>query len=77
MKIYRWLLRLTAPSLARDYGAAMEDTLAARLREAQAGTLWQRARVWRRELTMLAALAWSERFGEGASGTRRRPMTPP
>ena len=72
MKIYRWLLRLTAPSLARDYGAAMEDTLAARLREAQAGTLWQRARVWRRELTMLAALAWSERFGEGASGTRRR-----
>ncbi|MND06542.1 hypothetical protein D3C83_279810 [compost metagenome] len=50
----------------------MEDTLVARLREAEAGTLWQRARVWRRELAMLAALAWSERFGDGANGTRRR-----
>ncbi len=35
MSIYRWLLRIAAPSLARDYGAAMEDMFAARLAGAQ------------------------------------------
>jgi predicted permease len=72
MAIYRWLLRLAAPSLARDYGAAMEETLAARMREAGAGTFAQRARFWRRELAMLAQLAWDERVGEGRIGARRR-----
>ena len=72
MTFYRWLLRLTAPSLSREYGAAMEEMLASRWREARAGTLRQRARFWQRELAMLAALAWSERFGEGIGGKRRR-----
>ena len=72
MTIYRWLLRLAAPTLARDYAAAMEDMLAARLREARGCTPWQRVRLWSRELATLAALAWSERFGEGISGRRRR-----
>jgi putative ABC transport system permease protein len=70
--IYRWLLRWMAPTLARDYAAAMEETLIARWREARDGTLMQRARFWGRELAMLAALGWSERFGEGVSGRRRR-----
>jgi predicted permease len=72
MAIYRWLLRLAAPTLARDYAAAMEEMLAARRREVRDGSWWQRARFWRRELAALAALAWSERFGDGVSGRRRR-----
>lgn len=72
MKLYRWLLRLAAPTLARDYAAAMEETLAARLREARGFTPWQHVRLWRRELATLAAIAWAERFGDGASGRRRR-----
>ena len=35
MTIYRWLLRIAAPALAREYGEAMEETLAARLGEAR------------------------------------------
>ncbi len=46
MGIYRRLLRLAAPSLARDYGAAMEDMLAAKL--AGAPTTVARAIVWAR-----------------------------
>lgn len=72
MRIYRWLLRWAAPTLARDYAAAMEEMLAARLLEARRFTRSQRLRLWRRELATLAALAWSERFGEGVTGQRRR-----
>jgi putative ABC transport system permease protein len=72
VRLYRWLLRLAAPALARDYAAAMEEMLADRLREARSFTLQQRLRLWFRELGTLAALAWSERFGEGVSGRRRR-----
>lgn len=59
MAIYRWLLRLAAPSLARDYGAAMEDMLAARLAGARSPAA--RAVVWMRELASLLALAVSDR----------------
>ena len=59
MSIYRWLLRIVAPSLARDYGAAMEDMLAARL--AGVATPVARAAVWVRELCSLLALTWSDR----------------
>jgi putative ABC transport system permease protein len=72
MTVYRWLLRLAAPSLSREYGRAMEETLDGRLSEARDHTWWQRVRFWCRELATLAALAWSERFGEGTSGRRRR-----
>ena len=61
MTIYRALLRLSAPGLAREYGDAMEETLAIRLREARG--LAARARIVMRELLMLIALTWSERFG--------------
>ncbi|HYE85741.1 MAG TPA: ABC transporter permease [Vicinamibacterales bacterium] len=69
--IYRWLLRLASPPLARQYGDAMEETLARRLQQ-QRG--WRRTRVWIRELAMLVALAWTERVGarERAARTRRR-----
>jgi putative ABC transport system permease protein len=59
MAIYRWLLRIAAPSLARDYGAAMEDMFAARL--AGARTPFTRTSVWTRELLGLLALTWSDR----------------
>ena len=59
MSIYRWLLRIAAPSLARDYGAAMEDMLAAKLAGAQ--TTRARIAVWIRELFSLLALFWSDR----------------
>ena len=59
MAIYRWLLRFAAPSLAREYGAAMEDMLAARL--AKARTPRARLAVWMRELASLLALGWSDR----------------
>ena len=72
MKLYRRLLRWAAPTLARDYAAAMEETLAARLREGRGDSWRSRLRLWLRELATLAALGWFERFGEGASGRRRR-----
>ena len=59
MSIYRWLLRIAAPSLARDYGAAMEDMLAAKLAGAQ--TTFARLAVWTRELLSLLAIFWSDR----------------
>ena len=59
MSIYRWLLRIAAPSLARDYGAAMEDMFGARL--AGARTPAARASVWVRELCSLLGLTWSDR----------------
>ena len=56
MTIYRWLLRIAAPSLARDYGAAMEDMLAAQLAGAQHDVRLE-SRCGRRELfSLLAAL---------------------
>ena len=72
MALYRWILRIAAPSLSREYGVAMEEMLAARWRDARATSLGRLARFWGRELAMLAALWWSERFGDGRSGRRRR-----
>ena len=57
--IYRRLLRLAAPSLARDYGAAMEDMLAAKL--ATAPSALARAVVWTREMASLSLLVWADR----------------
>ena len=59
MAIYRWLLRIAAPSLARDYGAAMEDMLAAKL--ASALSTRGRIAVWTREMLSLLSLVWSDR----------------
>jgi putative ABC transport system permease protein len=59
MAFYRWLVRLAVPSLARDYGAAMEEMLAAKLLRAPSRQL--RAALLVRELAGLPALAWSDR----------------
>jgi putative ABC transport system permease protein len=59
MVIYRWLLRIAAPSLAREYGGAMEEMLAAKL--ARASSRHARAVLVVREIAGLPALAWSDR----------------
>jgi putative ABC transport system permease protein len=70
MSIYRRLLRIAAPALAREYGPAMEETLATRWREARGVS--PRTRIVMRELLMLIALAWSERFGSRVRAQRRQ-----
>lgn len=67
--IYRWLLRLAAPSLADQYGDAMEETLTARLHQRRG---WRRTQIWMRELAMLLSLAWTERIGARERAARRR-----
>ena len=69
MTIYRWLLRLAAPALSRDYGDAMEEMLLARLRDRRGRRL---IRAWLREIAQLAVLAWSERFSARERAARRR-----
>ena len=59
MAIYRWLLRIAAPSLAREYGGAMEEMLAAKL--SRAPSRHARAALLMREIAGLPALAWSDR----------------
>jgi predicted permease len=72
MAIYHWLLRLAAPSLAREYGAAMEEMLAAKL--SRAPSRHARAALLIREIAGLPSLAWSDRerqlaVGQAKAGT--------
>ena len=67
--IYRWLLRLVAPSLSRAYGDAMEDMLGAKLHAARGLC---RIRAWLREFATLGVLGWSERFSVRERAARRR-----
>lgn len=69
MRLYRWLLRLAAPSLSREYGDAMEDMLSSRLGAAR-GT--RRVGVWLREVAALVPLAYSQRFNARERLMRRR-----
>ncbi|PYQ97237.1 MAG: hypothetical protein DMF96_15480 [Acidobacteria bacterium] len=62
MRIYRWLLWLSPPSWRREYGGAMEETFALRIVDARAAGIRGRARLWRRELVSLVALAITERW---------------
>jgi putative ABC transport system permease protein len=48
--------------MRREYGAAMEETFARRLDDAGAWGRWRQARVWRREVVGLLAMAASERW---------------
>jgi putative ABC transport system permease protein len=64
MSIYRWLLRLAAPSLARDYGPAMEDMLAAKL--SRTASRRGRALLLIREIAGLPSLGWSDRQRQAA-----------
>jgi putative ABC transport system permease protein len=69
MRIYRRLLRAAAPSLSRQYGAAIEETLDVRWRQARGR---QRIRICCREGVALLGLAWAERLGERARRARRQ-----
>ncbi len=62
VRIYRWLLWLSPPSWRREYGGAMEETFALRIVDARAAGIRGRARLWRRELVSLVALAITERW---------------
>ena len=65
MRLYRWLLRWSAPSLRDEYGAAMEETLARRLADARAAGRWRSAGVWRRELGTSCRLPFQSDGGTG------------
>ncbi len=72
MWIYRCLLRLSQPSLRRDYGAAMEEMFARRMTEAKQAGRARHAYVCIRELIGLLVLPISERFGAAARMRRER-----
>jgi putative ABC transport system permease protein len=66
MLLYRLLLRLCPARVRREDGAAMEEMFAHRLEDARASG--RRARLWRREILGLLALAVSERWrGDAAA----------
>jgi predicted permease len=68
MLLYRLLLRLCPARMRREYGAAMEEMFARRLEDARASG--RRARLWKREMLALLALAVSERWRGGADAAR-------
>jgi putative ABC transport system permease protein len=68
MPLYRLLLRLCPARMRREYGAAMEEMFARRLEDARASG--RRARLWKREMLALLALAVSERWRGGAGAAR-------
>jgi putative ABC transport system permease protein len=68
MLLYRVLLRLCPARIRREDGAAMEEMFARRLKDARASG--RRARLWRREILGLLALAVSERC-RGYAGASR------
>lgn len=72
MWLYRCLLRLCPHVLRRDYGAAMEETMANRLAAARAAGRWRVAKVWWRESAGLLTLAITERWGRTARVQRAR-----
>jgi putative ABC transport system permease protein len=74
MRLYRWLVRLSSPALRRDYGAAMEETFAERLRDARRFGRRHVTRVWTREIAGLVVLAITDRWERAPKG--RRPFTP-
>jgi putative ABC transport system permease protein len=72
MRVYRWLLRLCPEALRREYGAAMEETMASRLAAARAAGRGRAAKVWWRESAGLVTLAIAERWGRTARMQRAR-----
>src|SRR5262245_55769268 len=62
MALYRWLLRFCPPRLRREYGSAMEGTVARRMADARHVGRWRAARVWHREIMGLLVVALSERW---------------
>ena len=73
MRLYRWLLRHSAPSLSREYGLAMEETFARRLTDARRRGSVRVIYLWTRELCGLVALHLNERqWKAGRMETARR-----
>jgi predicted permease len=72
MRAHRWLVRLCPEALRREYGAAMEETMANRLAAARAAGRWRAAKVWWRESAGLLTLAITERWGRAARMRRAR-----
>src|SRR5229473_1909052 len=66
VRLYRWLIRLSPAALRREYGAAMEETLARRLNDARASGFRTSVRICGRELAGLIGLLLSERWGAPA-----------
>ncbi|HLG55241.1 MAG TPA: ABC transporter permease [Vicinamibacterales bacterium] len=73
MRVYRWLVRLCPEALGREYGAAMEETMANRLAAARTAGRWRAAKVWWRESAGLLTLAITERWDRAA---RIQPVSP-
>jgi putative ABC transport system permease protein len=73
MRVYRWLVRLCPEALRRDYGAAMEETMANRLAAARAAGRWRAAKVWWRESAGLLTLTITERWSRAS---RMQPVSP-
>ncbi|HEY1308232.1 MAG TPA: ABC transporter permease [Vicinamibacterales bacterium] len=62
MRVYRWLVRLCPEALRREYGAAIEETMARRLAAARIAGRWRATQVWWRESAGLVTLAITERW---------------
>ena len=62
MWLYRGLLRICPAWWRRDYGPAMEETFALRVADARTAGWRVRARLWRRELLAVLAIAITERW---------------
>ena len=72
MRLYRLLLWLCPAALRKEYGAAMAEMFARRLADAKETGFRPRARLWRRELTSVLALAIAERWKLISLGVRPR-----
>jgi putative ABC transport system permease protein len=72
MRVYRWLVRLCPEALRREYGAAIEETMAGRLAAARAVGRGRAAKVWWRESAGLVTVAITERWGRTARIQRAR-----
>ena len=77
MRVYRWLVRWCPDALRREYGAAMEETMAARLAAARAAGTWRATKVWWRESAGLVALIIGERGQARRRHTRQRQLEAP
>jgi putative ABC transport system permease protein len=71
MRLYRWLLRLSPPSVRREYGAAIEDMFARRIAEARAAGRWRLTHAWRREIVSLIVFGINERYRRHRAAGRK------
>ena len=76
MRLYRWLLQLSPPSLRREYGAAMEEMFARRMAEARQSSVSRRAYVCSRELNgSRSSMRFSSALDSSPETSRPRQVT--